>query len=261
MPPQFSLDYWVFESRKKAPQRLAKIWAEGAQPVYDWFGASYLNEILPRYMHIVQASVNYYIINAPPSAVSDFAAGWNAASLADGTLLFNHRLLTFSWAVAQAYARHKADPNFPFPAHLRKLAERSVEGDLTLPPSADPLNKLVPTTAYWFRDMLAFTAAHEVVHYVRHHEAKMAQLLSEQPDDAQVQKTYWDHEFEADRKGIDYLVNSWAFDGRGALLTLVFMHLQDEYAGREGSFTHPPSSERYRRVHQWLEDSGFQKHL
>jgi Zn-dependent protease with chaperone function len=82
------------------------------------------------------------------------------------------------------------------------------------------------------------------------HEARLARLSRQ-------------YEFEADLHGVDLVARTWAFDPRGALLSLAFMQELARHTGRLTTpyDSHPPTSERYARVQQHLAARGYAAYL
>jgi hypothetical protein len=229
----------------------------GCQMVPDWYGTGQLAEILGRFGQAVQAQGRFFILDAPPGLLANSAGGWNAESLADGTLLFNYDLLNASWAVAAGYARRQADPSFDLGEHLAGIAQTlDLRGKMM--PAADPYGRLVSQTAWIFRDMTAFVAAHELAHFVKHHLAFMlAQAFQGGPADRGALLSQ-EQEHEADLFGLDTLVRTWAYNPLGAVLSLSFMAYLDQRNGEPGEHdSHPPARKRLAVVQRWLVQRGL----
>lgn len=237
--------------------RYQAIMAEGCRLVPDWYGNAQLGEILGRFGAALGVQGRFFIVAAPHD--SSTFSGWNAESLADGTLLFNFDLLNASWTVAAGYARQRADASFDLQGHLNTVGDCVMNHDRRLP-DADPRRALGQETGWIFRDMMAFVAGHELGHFVRHHLAQRLALAWNQGQDVVSSAILSQaHEYEADQFALDMMVRTWSYDPRGALLSLLFSSVLSDRAGVAPQLlgSHPHSRQRLARARAWLQASGL----
>jgi hypothetical protein len=268
----------VNEARSFARRHAAAGWralSARVSEVPDWYGRAVLQEIVGRYWLVSGAAARFHIVNGPPGVRPEAGNGWNAASFPDGRLVFFFDLLNASWAVATGAARRQVDPTFDLAAHFTTIAGRLATNVETMP-DADPYRRLGPATTAIFRDMTAFVVAHELTHFTHEHIVKQlmerARVYPGFPrrtprptpaQEARLAQLSREQEFEADVHGVDLVARAWAFDPRGALLSLSFMQELARQAGRQAAplDSHPPAAERFARVQQHLASLGYVAYL
>jgi hypothetical protein len=239
-------------------QRYRELIQGGAIVVQDWYGTVHLQQILNQFASATGARARFFIVDAPLQILAQAADGWNAESLADGTFIFNYDLLNASWSIAEGYACWRADPSFNLNYHFWLIAQ-ALRSDFDIMPPTDIFGQLQYQTSQVFRDMIAFVAAHELAHFIKHDLARKlveASLTGSTPISAMFFSRGL--EIEADLLGLSLLVQA-GYDPRGALLSLAFMDYLDKFTGRQPHplDPHPPASDRFTIVQQWLTNNGF----
>jgi hypothetical protein len=248
--------------RQAAEEAYQQILHSGARVVQHWYGTPQLQEILHRFAAATEASGRYVILDVPLGLMAQHGFGWNAYSLPDGTLLFNFDLLNAAWAVASGYVRWTVDRSFQLESHFQDVVG-TLHARGRIMPTGDPARTLHAPTSLVFRDMVAFVVGHELAHYIRHHRRKRILARIQAGEESPHADTLLSqaHEFEADQVAVDIMVQTWAYDPRGAVLALLFMCYLDDQEVPSPADSHPPPNRRLARVQEWLKRRGLAHEL